>query len=87
VGYSANGAEFTVDVASSGIDPGNQTFKHSPVLRFVAELTPEKIQSWWIVSSGNGGAGGSTMAILWMNGLKTNISKFRMTWNQEMPHL
>jgi penicillin amidase len=69
-GFPADGAAFTVDVASTGIDPQDQTFKHVPVLRYVAELTPGDIRSWWVMAGGNGGAGGDhygDMMEMWLN--------------------
>lgn len=54
-GYPRRGAAYTVNVASTGVDPADHTSQHQAVARFIAELDPAGIRSWWILDSGNGG--------------------------------
>jgi penicillin amidase len=54
-GYPRRGAAYTVNVASTGVDPADHTCQHQAVARFIAELDPAGIRSWWILDSGNGG--------------------------------
>lgn len=56
-GYERRGAAYTVNVASTGVDPGDHRATHQAVARFIAELDPEGIRSWWMLDSGNGGPG------------------------------
>ncbi len=57
-GFEADGASSTVDVAGTGLDPDDASIGHLPVLRFIVELDPAGIKSWWMLSTGDGGVGG-----------------------------
>ncbi|MAE71589.1 MAG: hypothetical protein CME06_14115 [Gemmatimonadetes bacterium] len=56
-GIGRRGAAYTVDVGSTGVDPADLTCRHQAVMRFISELDPEGIKSWWMLDSGNGGPG------------------------------
>ncbi len=56
-GYGRRGAAYTVDVGSTGVDPADLTCRHQAVMRFISELDPAGIKSWWMLDSGNGGPG------------------------------
>ena len=54
-GYGRRGAAYTVDVASTGVYPADLSCRHQAALRFIAELDPTGIRSWWMLPTGNGG--------------------------------